>query len=211
MPRAIVVSNGVISDYSFYKFKEDDFVICADGGIKHLLRLNHIPDVWIGDFDSCRFSDLIRENPKLSEVSVTQLNPDKDVTDTHYACMLAIEMGYTDIVIWGACGGRIDHMLSNIHLLQLIKENGANAVIEDEKNTVHLCDGCIALSKKRKYLSVIPMSNSIVIKKTEGLLYPLENYTLTRSVSMGVSNEIVAAEATLVLDSGLALIIESDD
>ena len=211
MPRAIVVSNGVISDYSFYNLKDDDFVICADGGIRHLLKLNRLPDIWIGDFDSCRFSELISKHPELEAVAVTKLNPVKDVTDTHYACMLAIEKGYKEIIVWGACGGRIDHMLSNIHLLQLINENGANAIIEDEKNTVHLCGGSINIVKKRKYLSIIPLDNSVIVEKTQGLLYPLENYALMRSVSMGVSNEIVSAQATISIKSGFALIVESDD
>lgn len=213
MPRAVIVSNGIIHDHSYYtqKLCDSDFVICADGGVNHLLKIGRLPDLWIGDFDSCRFSDVISANPGLEKVDTVKLNCDKDVTDTHYACLMAIERGYGDIVIWGAFGGRVDHMLSIIHLLEFLNDKGITAVIEDEKNTLRLCSDTITISKKRKYLSIIPLDSSCIIAKTEGLKYPLENYELPRSVSKGISNEITGTDALISVKFGLALIVESDD
>jgi len=213
MPRAIIVSNGKINDYSYYKdkIKEDDYIICADGGIKHLLQMGVYPDLWLGDFDSCRFSELKNEHKELNNIETISLNTAKDETDTHYACITAIDRGYKDILIWGACGGRIDHMLSNIHLLEFLKNKNVKGVLEDEKNTLVLVSDEVNIIKKRKYLSILPMSETAVIEKTQGLLYPLENFSLRREVSMGVSNEIVSDKASIKLKSGLVLIAESDD
>ncbi len=213
MSRAIIVSGGSISDYSYYKnkIKEDDFIICADGGIKHLLKMGIYPHLWLGDFDSCKFSEIVSQNPKLKEVETISLNTKKNETDTHYACIKAIERGFKEIVIWAALGGRIDHAISNIHLLEFLNNNGAKGTIEDEKNTLHLCTGDITITKNRKYLSVLPISKSAIIKSTKGLLYPMENFSLSRDISMGVSNEIINKEASIVLSSGLVLVAESDD
>ncbi len=213
MSRAVIISNGRASDYSAYKgiIHPDDYVICADGGIKHLINLGIMPNLWIGDFDSCRFDDVIKAHPKLKKSDTLFLNKDKDETDTHFSCIKALEMGYRDIVILFACGGRIDHMLSNIHLLEFLNKNDAHGVIIDEKNTISLCSGSIKLTKNKKYLSIIPLDSEVVIERTEGLLYPLKDYTLPRAISMGVSNEIVDSTAEIHVKSGLALIIESQD
>lgn len=213
MSRAIIVSNGSINDYSYYtsKIKPDDYIICADGGIRHLQNMGITPHLWLGDFDSCRFSELISRYPELSKVEIITLNKAKDETDTHYACITAINKGYKDIVIWGAFGGRIDHMLSNIHLLEFLKNNNISAKIEDEKNTLQLCDGLKEFKKTRKYLSILPLTDTTVISKTKGLLYPLNNFTLKREISMGVSNEIVGESASIEFKSGLALIAQCDD
>ena len=52
--KCIIVANGSISDYSFYKtiLEGANYVICADGGARHLINMNIVPDVIIGDLDS---------------------------------------------------------------------------------------------------------------------------------------------------------------
>lgn len=213
MPRAVVISNGIAHDYKACKslIKSDDFIICADGGIKHLLNMDILPDLWIGDFDSCKHADLLVKYPQLKSVDTLVLKKDKDETDTHFCCIKALETGYKEIAILFAGGGRIDHMLSNIHLLEYISKRGATGTIYDEKNTIRLCSGRITITKKRKYLSIIPLDSEIEVLSTSGLLYPLKDFVLPREISMGVSNEITDTKAEIILKSGLALIVESDD
>ena len=213
MPRAVVISNGFAHDYKACQdlIKGDDFIICADGGIKHLLSMDMLPDLWIGDFDSCKHADLLEKYPDLRSVDTLVLKKDKDETDTHFCCIKALEMGYSDIAIMFAGGGRIDHMLSNIHLLEYISKRGAAGTIYDEKNTISLCTGSITIPKQRKYLSIIPLDSEVVVHSTKGLLYPLKDFALPREISMGVSNEITDKTAEINLKLGLALIVESDD
>ena len=82
MPRAIIISNGKINDYSYYKNKirEDDYIICADGGIKHLLQMGVCPDLWLGDFDSCRFSELKSEHSELKSIETLKSSFISDVS-----------------------------------------------------------------------------------------------------------------------------------
>ena len=213
MSRCIIVSNGIITDYSYYKAKllKNDYIICADGGIKHVIAMNTVPDLWLGDFDSCKFDDYIKSNPKLSDVERITLNPIKDETDTHYACIEAVKRGYNNIVIWGACGGRLDHMLSNINILEFLNRKNVTACIQDEKNTIRICNSTIDIKKEIKYLSILPLDSKALISKTQGLKYPLCNSFLYRDTSLGVSNEITGHYGSVSVESGIVLIIESDD
>ncbi len=211
--RAIIISNGDIKDYSYTKnlINKDDYIICADGAMRHCLKMDILPDVWLGDFDSCNFQTYLTDNPFLKSVETVKLNPQKDVTDTHAACDLAIKKGYKDILILGALGTRFDHTLSNIHLLEYLFKLNVSALILNENNILRVFDSYIKIKKSKKYLSLLPFDTDVVVKKTNGLKYFLENYKLDRSVSLGVSNEILSDEATIEIEGGLLLIIESDD
>ena len=211
--RAVIISNGDIDNYEYYKdiLKDGDFIICADGAIRHCINLNVIPDLWIGDFDSCNKNEYIEKYSFLSDVPSISLNPQKDETDTHYACNIAMERGYNKILIIGGLGKRIDHAISNIGLLEHLLSSDVCAKIEDEHNTVTVFTDNYKSVSKRKYLSLIPLDREVVVEKTDGLLYPLDNYTMKRGMSLGVSNEKTKNEATIVLKSGTMLVVESED
>lgn len=213
MPRAVLVSGGAMSDYEYYNgiLRDDDYIVCADGGIRHVLAMDRIPDLWIGDFDSCRFSDLIESHAELSKVRTQRLNPEKDVTDTHSCIDTLAEMGYREIVMLGSLGGRADHMLSNIHMLEYLYDKGIDALIEDEKNIIRIASENLTLTKRKKYLSIIPLDRTVHILMGTGLKYPIEDFVLSRGISMGVSNEIISDKAFLSFGEGRALVIESDD
>ena len=211
--RAVVISNGTIKNYEYYKdiIKKDDFIICADGAIKHCINLKILPNLWIGDFDSCDKNEYIRKYPSLKDVMTVSLNPQKDETDTHYACNIAIEKGYKEILIVGGLGNRMDHAVSNVGLLEYIESSGVRGQIEDENNTICVFSDTYISASKRKYLSLIPLDKEVVVKKTDGLLYPLNDYVMKRGLSLGVSNEKTKKEAYITLKSGTMLVIESED
>lgn len=211
--RAVIVANGHIEDYGYYRnqIKENDYIICADGAIRHCMAIGIMPDLWVGDFDSCDYENYCMQYPNLKNVQTKKLCPQKDETDTHIACLIAIEKGYTSIVIFGAIGSRVDHMLTSIHLLEMLLETGVDAVIENEKNTICMFNKTRNFKNTRKYLSLIPIDKTVVVKKTDGLLYNLQDYPLKREISMGVSNEIITDVATVSIKSGVMLAIQSDD
>lgn len=211
--RAVIISNGAIENYEYFKgkIKEDDFVICADGAIKHCINLNVVPNLWIGDFDSCNKSEYIQKFSFLKDVPTVSLNPQKDETDTHYACNIAVEKGCREILILGGLGRRMDHAISNIGLLEHLLSLNVNATIEDEHNTISVFTKMYKSSGKRKYLSLIPLDKEVVVEKTCGLLYPLHDYTMKRGLSLGVSNEKTKNDASVILKSGTMMVIESED
>ena len=52
--KSLVVSSGSINKYDklIECFKESDYILCADGGLDHLARLNLLPHLVVGDLDS---------------------------------------------------------------------------------------------------------------------------------------------------------------
>ena len=178
MSRAIVISNGSVDDYDFLKEKihNDDFVICADGAIRHLLKINITPDLWIGDFDSCMYDDLCSKYPHLKNVQTKPLNPCKDETDTHICAQEAINRGFTEILILGALGTRIDHTFANVFLLEWLFERDVNCIIENEKNIITLIDKKTTITKQKNYISLIALDNEVKINSFTGVKYPLKDY-----------------------------------
>ena len=85
----------------------DGFVLCADKGYSYALRAGVMPDVIIGDFDSCT-------DPIPEADFVTRLPREKDYTDTVHCIDKAIQLGYDDIVLFAATGGRLDHTVGNL-------------------------------------------------------------------------------------------------
>ena len=88
----------------------DDLVIAADGGFDYLEEIGLRADIVLGDFDSVISYDLPSDAMRYPR--------DKDDTDMFIAAKLGLEKGYTEFIIYGGLGGRLDHTLANIQLLR---------------------------------------------------------------------------------------------
>ena len=76
------------------------------------------PDIAVGDFDSLsKEGEAYMET--LTNTEILRLKPEKDDSDTQSAVNYAIEHGAGKIMILGATGNRIDHLMANFGLLML--------------------------------------------------------------------------------------------
>ncbi len=110
--------------------------------------------------------------------SSLRFKPEKDETDMEHALNWAIEQNPRIIRIFGATGGRIDHMFANLQLLINPLYNKENVTIEmiDQKNIIYLkTAGNYSIEKleSKKYISFIPMSNDVKGMTLKGFKYPL--------------------------------------
>ena len=195
--RAVIFGNGEIKNYErMSKYLcEEDFVICADGGIRHAKILNITPDVLIGDFDS--------SNPDESEVKRIEYPTRKDFTDSEICMKYALEQGYDEILFLGMSGTRADHTLTNMLLLS--KCNNAY-MIDDDNEIYYIKDNFRIDGKKGKTLSIIPVKGDMCGITTEGLDYPLCDETLYFGESRGNSNVIISDICKIEIKSGEGLI-----
>ena len=146
----------------------------------------------------------------------------KDYTDTHLAVKYAVDLKPQRVTILGATGTRYDHALANISLLAFLKDNGIEAKIIDAHNEIEMLHG----PEERKYLrsdiknpqnpgkeyfSIIAFSPEVTGIDEEGFSYSLKNGTLYNKESVGVSNEIMAKEATLRVKTGYLLVLITRD
>lgn len=191
---------------NFFDKSYFDYIICADGGQYVAEALNIMPNLIIGDFDSSK-------RPSITDAFIVSLPKEKDLTDTDAAIWKAIEMGFRDITILGGLGGRIDHTLGNIALLDKYSKRHCNISIMDSQNYMFLIENTTITVKKNsyKFLSLISFSEKSTGVYIRGVQYPLTNATLTNSMTLGISNEIVENEARIKVENGKVLIIFSKD
>ena len=89
--KCIIVSGAPDDDYDFLKekLKKESYIIAADSGYLKCIKVNVIPDLIIGDFDSSPIPDV--------DTEIIRLPAEKDDTDTFYCVKKAIELGFKEI------------------------------------------------------------------------------------------------------------------
>ena len=210
--KVLIISNGTIEDYEEIQalIKQCNMVICADGGGQHAYNMGVIPDVLIGDFDSITTTTLdyfINYN-----VQIFTYPCDKDETDTQLAVQYAVDNGAKEIILVGCVGTRFDHTFANISLLIWLMKRGIRGVIKNNNNEINVIDRYIELygniGEKVSLLAITPMITGI---HTKGLKYALENENLNFDNPRGISNELIATKAEVVIRDGMLLVIKSRD
>lgn len=191
-----IPSEDVIKSRIFY----DDYVIAADAGYMILKKAGIIPDLIVGDFDSS-------DTPE-NDIETIVLNPIKDCTDTEFAVKKAVEKGFKDILILGALGGRTDHSFANITLVAEYKDSDINITLITENQKIYaLKNETKSIAKADIYVSLFSFGSMCNVS-TEGLFYPLSNYSLSPYSAIGVSNEIVDNTAKITVNDGILLVME---
>lgn len=208
MKKCLIFAGGVINDLSFIDseklVRENDLIICADSGYIYAEKLNIVPDIILGDFDS--YSGNFPDGAEIYR-SI----PEKDDTDTMLAVKTALSRGCNEITLYGALGKRFDHTYANIQTLIYAYENSCKMLIIDSENEITVQGAGESRYKKREgwYFSVFALTETAEVVKFSGVKYPLENFNLKMNFPIGVSNEIEGEEAVLNIKNGLVLIVRS--
>jgi len=181
-----------------------DLIIACDKGLTYAKSYGLVPDVIIGDFDSCErpsFSEVTRtvasENESASLSGISDKKPvvitypvKKDDTDTMLAIKYALSHDYRDITIVCAFGGRLDHAFANIQSGSYIAENGGKAKLVGN-DTVAFIEGpgSIEVPKLGGFsLSVFSLSDSCKEVSITNAKYEVENISVSSHFPVGVSN-----------------------
>lgn len=207
---ALIVTNGTLEDLNYLTIQAslNDFVICADGAVQYMKKINRIPEIVAGDLDSISEENL--EWLKKNQVTVHQYEPRKNYTDTELAVNLAIERGAIFITLTGATGGRTDHMLANIFLLKLLYNKGVNGMIDDHREEIRLLQEGVVLSwNPGDTVSLIPLSEVVHQVSLEGFEYPLKNESLLLGSSRCISNIVTHSPVRIEMGKGLILAIRN--
>ncbi|MDL2205672.1 thiamine diphosphokinase [Eubacteriales bacterium OttesenSCG-928-N13] len=179
----------------------NDFVIAADGGHSHLLRIGQPVDLLLGDFDSL---DVLP-----NDVQLMRMPPEKDDTDTMLAVKLGLEKGFRRFAIYGGLGGRLDHTMANVQALSHLAMRDARGFLIGEGMVLTAVrDGELLIpAGKTGYISVFCMGDQATGVDLIGLRYPLHDATLTQDVPLGVSNEFTNKDALIRVRCGTLLVM----
>ena len=203
--RATIICGGGITDYNYIadQIKEDDIIICADSGYDHAVKMQIKVDLLVGDFDS------ISEIP--TEVKNIQYPTRKDQTDVEIALDHARNMGFSEFLLLGATGSRIDHTLTNIMILKDCMSRGEHSTIVDEHNKIMITDSRISIHEtKGDIISLIPITDCFGVT-TKDLEYSLQKATLYMGKGLSVSNIMLKDSAHIEVEEGILLVVVAKD
>ncbi|MDO4475664.1 MAG: thiamine diphosphokinase [Lachnospiraceae bacterium] len=214
--KAVIISGGRIDrDFALRCLREEkeSQIIAADRGLVFCRENGIRVDCIVGDFDSAG-AQILEEYEQDEQVLIRRFQPEKDWTDTQIAVSLAAQRGCRDITILGGTGTRLDHVLGNIQVLNLLMQQGIEARILDPYNRIRLIDGPLTLKKSEQwgsYVSLLSYDGPVRGLTLTGFKYGLEDFTLDCVGSLGISNEIEQEEAKIRFEEGILLVIESSD
>lgn len=177
-----------------------DYLLAADGGLRHLQKLGLTPHGIIGDFDSLGYT------PKGAQVFPVE----KDDTDSMLAVRKGLELGYRRFEIYGALDGdRLDHTIANLQTLAFLSDHGATGYLIGLRYiATTLREGTLRFSPDATgILSVFCLGKDAGKVCLRGLKYPLENGTLTGSFPLGVSNHFIGEAATVSVGEGILTLL----
>ncbi|HGC7334068.1 TPA: thiamine diphosphokinase [Streptococcus agalactiae] len=198
-------------DLTYFEY-DFNYFVGIDRGSLFLLKNGLSLDMAVGDFDSITEDELLYIKHYCS--NIVSASAEKNDTDTELALKTIFkEFPEAQVTVFGAFGGRIDHMMSNIFLpsdtdlepfmsqIRLKDEQNIVTYLPSGKNQVSRIEGM-------SYVSFMPESESTM--QISGAKYELNksNYFKKKMYS---SNEFMTSPIEVELKDGYLIIIYSKD
>lgn len=203
-----------------------NIIILADNGYKYGKAMNLNPDFLIGDFDSMSSQDNVEIESSINSTNfqtknmfskllkIINLPKEKDLTDTHAAVDLAINEGCNDITILGGLGGRFDHSIGNISLLNKYSSlKNIEIRILDGQNLIYILNpGSYKIEKLNfKYISFFSFGGPVINLSVNHVKYPIYKTTLVNDSTRFLSNEIIEDFCNIHFEEGKLLVSQCND
>ncbi|MFJ5713353.1 thiamine diphosphokinase [Neobacillus sp. NPDC093127] len=203
----------LLPDFTDYT-EENAIWVGVDRGVFHLLNRNIIPEIAFGDFDSVSPEELVFIERQVSKMK--RYKPEKDETDMELALNWALAQKPSIIRLFGATGGRLDHLFANVHLLlnPLKEKNPASVYLIDRHNIAFLKEPgsySIEKMKTKKYISFVPLTLEVSGITLEGFKFPLKNKHISLGSTLCISNELISDYGTFSFSEGILIVIRSHD
>jgi thiamine pyrophosphokinase len=194
------------------------YVVAADGGARHATALGLRLDLWVGDGDSIDPGDLA--GLAAAGVRIERVPEEKDASDAELAILAATDAGADEITILGGLGGvRTDHALMNVALLEhaALGSLARGARMYDERAArltwLHGGNRTPASASLQGHVddlvTLVPFGGPVLGVTTSGLRYPLAAAVLAQGSSRGLSNLRTSPQASVSIQSGSLLVIET--
>ena len=192
------------NNFDLTKYDFTNKIVVGIDRCAYLAFQNNIKlDYAVGDFDSISAQEL---EELYTYTNVVKLNPIKDDTDTLHALNMFKECDNL-IILGGITGKRIDHFVANLKLFYQFP----NLVIVDNDTVIKLCDKISTFRKDEYNFYSFFALEDVYDLSLKGFKYELENYTLSHTSNLGVSNEIVEGIANLSYSKGKLLLIKTKE
>lgn len=202
--RCVLVGGADIGRYEMVRrhLRQSDFYVFCDCGLRHRAGLGVQPDLIVGDFDS-------HPNPQLP-VETIVLPCEKDDTDTVFGAKQAVARGFSDFLLTGVVGGRIDHTLGNLSLLLMLDSLGKSALaLTDDAQLQVVARQPVEIGSEFPYFSLLSLSGSAEGVWIQGAKYPMEGGRIACDYPIGVSNQVLPGQTARVwVENGRLLLVK---
>lgn len=180
----------------------------VDKGAYLLLQKGIIPKYAFGDFDSINKKEL---EALKRVVRIDTIPSEKDFSDTELCLLSLVNLGYTEIHVYGAFGGRIDHELMNIQLLQNEALIDTHIQFIDEQNTLFLLKSGTheLVNRGFKYVSFIPLFDDTMLS-LKGFKYDGDKIRASIGSTLTVSNELINDSGKVETSKNILVIFSKD-
>ncbi len=179
---------------------QEDYLIAADGGLRHTQRLGLTPHAVLGDFDSLGYT------PAGANVFPVE----KDDTDSMLAIRQGLGQGFRSFWLYGSLDGpRLDHTVANFQALQFLAAQGAwGCLVGKDTLATVIRQGCLRFPAGcQGTISVFCVGADAQGVSERGLYYSLDDAPLTSSFPLGASNHFTGAAAEISVRQGSLLIL----
>lgn len=208
-----ILAGGPVDLWPKNLFNEPGVWIGADRGAWYLYQHRVAMMLAVGDFDSLTSVEFEALQEHITAENIVHVRAEKDETDTELAIMFAQKQAVSCIKVFGATGGRLDHLLSNLWLMADPKFDDVVEKLEiiDQTNSVTFLKAgqhSVLKHKNSHYLGFMPI-NDVKNFKIIDAKYPL---TLTENkYKMWSSNEFLNDRVHVSFDTGIIMVTQSID
>jgi thiamine pyrophosphokinase len=177
--------------------------IAADSGMKHAEALGLTPELWVGDFDSTPTALL----DQWSGVEQERFPAAKDKTDGELAIDAALKRGATEIILLGAFGGQLDHVLAHAALLHMIAARGVKTFATNGVEEAWPLSTSLSLWQipSGTRVSIVGLTDLKALSIL-GVRWPLQRRDVTFGSTLTLSNE-AKGDVSISLEQGRAVVL----
>jgi thiamine pyrophosphokinase len=205
----IIANSRVFNDLCVAtRWKESDLIIATDGAANRLPE-GFNPHIICGDFDSIDKAAARKRFPTAELVC----SPCQETNDLEKSIRLAIERGASEIAVSCSMGGRLDHTVTTLSLLEAYHRQ-VSIVLYDHDRTCRVFSAQDAheavfqlAAHEGDTVSLVPRADGAMVSLSN-VQWPLTRERLTPG-SRGVSNRAVGSVVTLTVQQGLVFLFHS--
>ena len=185
---------------------KDTYFVAVDGGLNVFFELGILPDMLLGDMDSCS----IKAYRWYCSHQKKQLflSCDKDYLDMEAAINLIHHQKIIDVELYGVLGGRIDQTFSCLPFLLRGAALDLSITIKSEKCQMGVFKGPSENIIKTNpgdgwsFLAITKVVEGITLK---GFKYKMENGTVFNTQTTALSNLAITSEVSVGINNGIII------
>jgi len=205
MKKCIIIANGDLPKRNHIKIlmqKNYNTIICADGGANSAAKLNVIPDFIIGDIDSITDETKKMFHNKSKFIQIKRQND----TDVEKCLKFAIKNKFSEAILLGATGDRLDHSICNLGIVIKFYDKIKIKIVHQKSLLIPISGEVNFKTTKGETISLYGFDEKTFITSI-GLKYKLKKESLPFGKKESTSNVAISNLVHLKIENGIIFLI----